>query len=328
MLTIPSSSCICHIGKPLVFCQWGVSYITRIVSIFRWGVLCLSQVIRWKLPEPLSLCIDCLELSTVLKVFKHFAPLLTDKHLMVRTDNKTATAYINRQRGVHSVGYCNWPGTSCCGHTQPASEQFTFWANRIWQKTWCHEQAYLTARESKSLAHSENMGQVLSWGVHFPRECTVHFVVFHESTRLTHWVWMPSPTDCNPNTSYAFLLIRKHWEANMAPDHTSALWFLVTDNATVEGHGGCCGSPLPCSYVFLPTWCIFGVNDSCSFEHSGQSIGYCQSWTCCMPTFTFIEPMFTVSCGLLESLSLLYMGLPQFICPWGDGLSHMTLPCM
>ena len=39
----------------------------------------------------------------MLKVLKHFAPLLRHKHVLVRTDNKTAAAYINRQGGVRSA---------------------------------------------------------------------------------------------------------------------------------------------------------------------------------------------------------------------------------
>ncbi len=50
-----------------------------------------------------SFNINCLELYTVLRVLKHFAPLQIDKHVMVRTDNKTTRAYINCQGSVCSA---------------------------------------------------------------------------------------------------------------------------------------------------------------------------------------------------------------------------------
>lgn len=41
--------------------------------------------------------VNCLELSVVLKVLEYSALLLTDKHVIRRTDNKTAVAYKNGQ---------------------------------------------------------------------------------------------------------------------------------------------------------------------------------------------------------------------------------------
>lgn len=46
---------------------------------------------------------NCLELSTVLKVLKHFCPLVKGKHVVVQTDNTTTAVYINRQGCVRSA---------------------------------------------------------------------------------------------------------------------------------------------------------------------------------------------------------------------------------
>ena len=47
--------------------------------------------------------INALELLTVLKVVQHFAPMSTNQHVMICTDNKATAAYINRQGGVRSA---------------------------------------------------------------------------------------------------------------------------------------------------------------------------------------------------------------------------------
>ena len=51
----------------------------------------------------MSLHINVLELLTVWKVTEHFAPLLQNQHVLIRTDNKATAAYINRQGGVRSA---------------------------------------------------------------------------------------------------------------------------------------------------------------------------------------------------------------------------------
>ena len=54
-------------------------------------------------PPPVTMQINALELFTVLKVIQHFAPMLTNQHVMICTDNKATAAYINRQGGVRSA---------------------------------------------------------------------------------------------------------------------------------------------------------------------------------------------------------------------------------
>ncbi|KAF0027027.1 hypothetical protein F2P81_019768 [Scophthalmus maximus] len=112
LVTLPSSvqSDLTHWGNPRVLAA-GVPLgrVTSHVSVFTdaslfgWGGMCQAQVIGGTWPEPPTHHINFLELSTVLKVLHHFAPLLRDQHVLVRTDNKTAAAYINRQGGVRSA---------------------------------------------------------------------------------------------------------------------------------------------------------------------------------------------------------------------------------
>ena len=46
--------------------------------------------------------INCLELQAVSLALKHFLPFLRGQHVLVRTDNTTVVAYINRQGGLRS----------------------------------------------------------------------------------------------------------------------------------------------------------------------------------------------------------------------------------
>ncbi|KAK5905122.1 hypothetical protein CesoFtcFv8_006620 [Champsocephalus esox] len=72
-------------------------------SLSGWGGTCMSQAVGGQWPPHMSLHINVLELLAVWRVIQHFAPLLWNHHVMIRTDNKTAAAYINRQGGVRSA---------------------------------------------------------------------------------------------------------------------------------------------------------------------------------------------------------------------------------
>lgn len=50
-----------------------------------------------------QLHINVLELTAVLLALKHFLPLLTHHHVLVRTDNTAVVSYINRQGGLRSL---------------------------------------------------------------------------------------------------------------------------------------------------------------------------------------------------------------------------------
>lgn len=66
--------------------------------------MCLSKVMEMKSLELPSLYINCLGLYIVLKTLKHFPLLLTDKNVMIKTDNKTAAAYIHKSYINKSLG--------------------------------------------------------------------------------------------------------------------------------------------------------------------------------------------------------------------------------
>jgi len=55
----------------------------------------------WPLTETRH--INLLELQAVVLVLQHFKPLPQGKHVLVRSDNRTTVAYINRQDGVSSA---------------------------------------------------------------------------------------------------------------------------------------------------------------------------------------------------------------------------------
>src|SRR4029434_7906981 len=52
--------------------------------------------------------INVLELRTVVLALRHFLPRLSGQHVLVRTDNTSAMAYINRQGGVRSPSLHHW----------------------------------------------------------------------------------------------------------------------------------------------------------------------------------------------------------------------------
>nr|XP_020444839.1 uncharacterized protein LOC109953712 [Monopterus albus] len=89
-------------GVPLGRATSHVSVFTD-ASLLGWGGTCLSQAVEGRWDHTPSLHINCLELATVLKVVKHFAPVLKGRHVMVCSDSTTAVAYINRQGSVRSV---------------------------------------------------------------------------------------------------------------------------------------------------------------------------------------------------------------------------------
>ena len=93
-------------GVPLGRAASHISVFTD-ASLSGWGGTCLSQVVGGQWPAHMSLHINALELLTVWKVLQHFASLLRDQHILIRTDNKATAAYINRQGGVRSAQLLN-----------------------------------------------------------------------------------------------------------------------------------------------------------------------------------------------------------------------------
>lgn len=94
----------------------------------------LSQVLAGEVPNAPIFCINCLNASTVLKLLKHFAQ---DKHAIIRTDNKTAMAYIIHQGGVCLTWLLELARSLLLWSHESVLHQssFTFQANRICQQT-------------------------------------------------------------------------------------------------------------------------------------------------------------------------------------------------
>lgn len=72
-------------------------------SLMGWGGTCLGRAIGGVWPPGEDRHINLLELQAVFLVLQHFNLLLKERHVLVRTDNRTTVAYINRQGGVHSA---------------------------------------------------------------------------------------------------------------------------------------------------------------------------------------------------------------------------------
>ncbi|KAK5902612.1 hypothetical protein CesoFtcFv8_007851 [Champsocephalus esox] len=83
--------------------------VTSYITVFTdasgtgWGGTCQKRAIggRWALTE--SRHSNLLELRAVVFVLRHFRPLIQGEHVMVRSDNSTTVAYINKQGGVRSA---------------------------------------------------------------------------------------------------------------------------------------------------------------------------------------------------------------------------------
>ena len=70
-------------------------------SLTGWGGTCLERAIGGGWPLTETRHINLLELRAVVLVLQHFK--LQGRHVLVRSDNRTTVAYINRQGGVRSA---------------------------------------------------------------------------------------------------------------------------------------------------------------------------------------------------------------------------------
>ncbi|TKS65234.1 hypothetical protein D9C73_027835 [Collichthys lucidus] len=77
--------------------------VTTDASLSGWGGIFEGRGVRGRWSQALQrLHINVLELSAVFLSLKHFLPFLSGRHVLVRTDNTTTVAYINRQGGLRS----------------------------------------------------------------------------------------------------------------------------------------------------------------------------------------------------------------------------------
>lgn len=77
--------------------------ITSDASLSGWGGTCEGRMVngKWS-PRLQARHINFLEMLAVWLTLRHFLPLLRGHHVLVRTDNTTVVAYINRQGGLRS----------------------------------------------------------------------------------------------------------------------------------------------------------------------------------------------------------------------------------
>ncbi|XP_030584735.1 uncharacterized protein LOC115779969 [Archocentrus centrarchus] len=87
-------------GVPMGTVQCG-KVVTTDASLSGWGGVHEGRSVRglWTLQRS---HINCLELLAVFLTLRRFLPFLQGHHVLVRTDNTTTVAYINRQGGLHS----------------------------------------------------------------------------------------------------------------------------------------------------------------------------------------------------------------------------------
>ncbi|KAI2645853.1 Transposon Ty3-G Gag-Pol polyprotein [Labeo rohita] len=77
--------------------------VTTDVSLSGWGAVCEGRIAKGKWPISLRRAhINYLELLTVFLALKHFVQFLRNHHVLIRSDNTTTVAYVNRQGGTRS----------------------------------------------------------------------------------------------------------------------------------------------------------------------------------------------------------------------------------
>ncbi|XP_038153414.1 uncharacterized protein LOC119791417 [Cyprinodon tularosa] len=77
---------------------------TTDASLTGWGTTMMGRAVNgiWS-PRMRRLHINMLELHAVFLALKHFMPYVMGRHVLVKTDNSTVVAYINRQGGTRSL---------------------------------------------------------------------------------------------------------------------------------------------------------------------------------------------------------------------------------
>ena len=83
--------------------------VTTDASLVGWGATHEGRTVNgtWS-PQMRLAHINCLELLAVSLALKHFLPFLKGQHVLVRTDNTTVVAYVNRQGGLRSCHLHIW----------------------------------------------------------------------------------------------------------------------------------------------------------------------------------------------------------------------------
>ena len=97
-------------GSPDHLRRWSpLGPVTSYITVFTdasgtgWGGTCLGRAIVWRWSLTETRHSNLVELRAVVLVLQHFKPLIQGRHVIVRNDNSTTVAYINRQGGVRSA---------------------------------------------------------------------------------------------------------------------------------------------------------------------------------------------------------------------------------
>ena len=149
-------------GNPLRVPQPTVT-VTTDASRLGWGGHCLGNAAfgDWPRSGPLP-HINVLEFQAVLLSLHSFLPLVHHQSVLIRTDNITVAAYINRQGGTHST-------------------QLNTLAAQLW--TWCRREGIIPS--ASYIPGQENLiADFLSRGRVLPSEWTLHPQVMDRITRV------------------------------------------------------------------------------------------------------------------------------------------------
>ena len=140
------------VGNPLRTAQPTVT-VTTDASHLGWGGHCLGRTAfgDWSPGAPRA-HINVLELQAVLLSLQSFLPLLRHRTVLVRTDNVTVTAYVNKQGGTHST-------------------RLNALASQLWR--WCRQEG-ITPVASHILGQENLIADFLSRGRVLPSEWTLH----------------------------------------------------------------------------------------------------------------------------------------------------------
>ena len=150
-----------NVGKPLRTPQPTVT-VTTDASHQGWGGHCMGRTAfgDWPQTGPLP-HINVLEFRAVLLSLQSFLPYLHRQAVLIRTDNVTVAAYINKQGGTHSA-------------------RLNTLAARLW--TWCRQKG-ITPVASYIPGQDNLIADFLSRGRVLPSEWTLHPTMMNRLTR-------------------------------------------------------------------------------------------------------------------------------------------------
>ncbi len=160
--------------------------ITTDASLSGWGGIHEGRIVNGRWGQHLTnLHMNYFEMLAVFLTLKHFLPFLKGHNFLVRTDNTTVVAYINRQGGLRSLPL------------HMLARKLILWSNANLlspcdARTWCYEQGCGSAVQGQSPLQGveieqgsgrTDLGHIRqsdSGSVRVPRQCSVSSVFFPE----------------------------------------------------------------------------------------------------------------------------------------------------